>query len=192
MEQSSIFLSYRRRDSSGYIGRVADHLESAFGETVFLDVDSIKPGSDWKKVLNEAVSRAQIVLAIIGDDWQQALTTHSPDETDFIRFELNLARILDKLCIPVIFQGSKFDYDSDLGNLNWIKDLQFFELSDKQGRWEQDMTTLAEQIADMSGLIPMNSITETKTGNSVNQYSKGDQSPNINTKEGSVTITFEK
>jgi len=39
-----IFLSYRRDDTAGYSGRLADALRDSFGEdVVFLDVDAIAP-----------------------------------------------------------------------------------------------------------------------------------------------------
>ncbi len=38
-----IFLSYRRQDSAGHAGRLADHLLDRFGQgSVFVDVDSIE------------------------------------------------------------------------------------------------------------------------------------------------------
>ena len=50
---NEIFLSYRRADEPGYVGRLADSLEGAFGEgSVYRDVDSERAGGNWKKLHN--------------------------------------------------------------------------------------------------------------------------------------------
>jgi hypothetical protein len=52
-----IFISYRRDDSAGHTGRLYDRLEDHFGkEDVFMDVDTIKPGLDFVRVVQEAVT----------------------------------------------------------------------------------------------------------------------------------------
>jgi len=181
MEKHTIFLSYRRQDIPGYVGRLADHLEIAFGEPVFRDVDSIGAGTDWKSVLNQAVSDAKLILAVIGERWQEVLADKAGSEVDYVRFELNLARLLDKPVIPIALQGAAFDTNMDMGDLNWLKELQFFELSDRQNRWESDMEHLEKQITALSGLC---SITQqdriTQSSSKVTeQTSHGDQSPNV-------------
>ena len=191
MDTHAIFLSYRRQDVPGYVGRLADHLEAAFGQTVFRDVDSIGGGTDWKAVLNQAVNEAEIVLAVIGERWQAILTDRADADADYIRFELNLAHILDKPIIPIILQGTEFDANQDMGDLNWLKDLQFFELSDRQKRWVSDLEQLVKQIAELTGLKPVAPAErgDRQSANVTKQISHGDQSPNVVTK-GDVTINF--
>ena len=42
---AGIFINYRRDDSRGLAGRLADNLRRAFGSrAVFMDVDGMKPG----------------------------------------------------------------------------------------------------------------------------------------------------
>lgn len=190
MEKNLIFQSYRRQDVPGYVGRLADHLESAFGKKVFRDVDSIGAGTDWKKVLNKAVSEAQLVIAIIGRHWQKILEEKNNADADYIRFELNLARLLEKPIIPVKLQDSGFDSRREMGDLNWLKDLQFFELSDRQNRWENDVNELVRQIAELTDLKPLG---EEKGGSNkdktIEQTSQGDKSPNI-VSSGDVNINY--
>ena len=69
----NIFVSYRREDSSDVTGRIFDHLKTAFGEEhVFKDVDSIPLGTDFREVINEAIQRCDVLLAIIGEEWLDA------------------------------------------------------------------------------------------------------------------------
>jgi hypothetical protein len=47
---AGIFINYRRDDSRGLAGRLSDHLRRTFGQdAVFMDVDAMKPGSDFVK-----------------------------------------------------------------------------------------------------------------------------------------------
>ena len=49
-----IFISYRREDASYPAGRLYDHLQSRFPQNeIFMDVDSLKPGTDFVKIIEE-------------------------------------------------------------------------------------------------------------------------------------------
>ena len=191
VETAAIFLSYRRQDVPGYVGRLADHLEAAFGQCVFRDVDDIGGGADWKAVLNQAVSDAKIVLAVIGERWQAILADRLNADADYIRFELNLARSLEKPVIPIHLQGTTFDSTRDMGDLNWLTELQFFELSDRQNRWDSDLEQLVQRIQQLTDLKPL--APADRDGNqsdSIVQRSSGNQSPNVVAKDGDVNIQF--
>ena len=112
-------------------------------------------------------------------------------EVDYVRFELNLARLLDKPVIPIVLQGADFDANKDMGDLNWLRELQFFELSDRQNRWESDMKCLEEQITELSGLCSINQQDRISKSSSTvtEQTSHGDQSPNV-VSGGDVSINF--
>jgi hypothetical protein len=90
-----IFISYRRTDSEGITGRIYDHLCARFGASrVFMDVESILPGLDFREVLKSAVARCDILLAIIGREWLPAEREGSrrlanPD--DYVRIEIETA-----------------------------------------------------------------------------------------------------
>jgi len=66
----AIFISYRRSDSEGEAGRLFDDLVRRFSEqAVFMDVDAIKPGRDFRKAIDESIHSCSVVLAIIGQQW---------------------------------------------------------------------------------------------------------------------------
>ena len=45
-----IFISYRRDDTSGYAGRLADDLRDQFGKRrVFMDIYSLSPGQNYER-----------------------------------------------------------------------------------------------------------------------------------------------
>jgi TIR domain len=54
---SGIFISYRREDSAGWTGRLAERLKQKFGTaSIFMDIDTIQPGTDFAEALRSAVS----------------------------------------------------------------------------------------------------------------------------------------
>ena len=62
-----IFVSYRREDAAGDAGRLADHLTRRFGRgQVFLDIDTIDPGTDFVRVLQSSLRETAAVLVVIG------------------------------------------------------------------------------------------------------------------------------
>src|SRR4051794_27593731 len=65
-----VFICYRRGSSTAYARNIYERLVGRFGEgNVFLDVDDIRPGSDFRAVIAESLGSCDVVLAIIGTDW---------------------------------------------------------------------------------------------------------------------------
>lgn len=54
-----VFLSYRREETRGEAGRVADRLGEA---NVFMDVDTIEPGADFVEVITRAIDSMPVTL----------------------------------------------------------------------------------------------------------------------------------
>ena len=76
-----IFISYRREDSEHVTGRIYDRLESHFGrDNVFLDVDAIPLGVDFREHLGRAVGRCDVLLAVIGERWLDIPSLKGPNQ----------------------------------------------------------------------------------------------------------------
>ena len=74
---AKIFLSYRRRDSAGIAGRIYDRLRAHFGDdAIFMDIDSIPFGEDFRKHIDAAVGQCDLVLAVIGTKWAAESDAH--------------------------------------------------------------------------------------------------------------------
>ncbi|MCA0457003.1 MAG: toll/interleukin-1 receptor domain-containing protein [Chloroflexi bacterium] len=110
-----IFISYRRDDTKAIAGRLYDRLESAIGaDNLFLDVDHIPPGVDFRAFLQNAIAEADVVLIIIGPKWSEILKQRIKDPNDFVRIELESALEQRKITIPVLVDGAKMPNASDL------------------------------------------------------------------------------
>lgn len=106
-----IFISYRRDDSIDAAGRIYDRLADRFGrESVFMDVDTIPFGIDFRRYLQDAIARCDLLLAVIGHHWQEARYCEGPSEgrrrlddpCDFVRIEIQTALERGIPVIPVL------------------------------------------------------------------------------------------
>jgi hypothetical protein len=105
---AKIFVSYRRGDTADITGRICDRLESQFGRgSVFMDVDTIPFGVDFRQYINQAVGECDVVLAVIGAGWLAATDDDTgrrrldnPD--DFVRIEIEWALQRGIPLIPVL------------------------------------------------------------------------------------------
>src|SRR6187551_3797066 len=107
----TVFISYRRADSSADAGRLYDALRRRFGrENLFMDVDSLRPGEDWVEAVEAAVTRSDVLLAIIGPLWAQARDADGEfrlqKDLDRVRLEIEAALRLHKPVIPVLVEGA--------------------------------------------------------------------------------------
>ena len=67
---AGIFISYRRDDQPGFVGRLSDALIAAYApEKVFRDVDDIHPGDDFVAELTHQLRNVDAMLVVIGPDW---------------------------------------------------------------------------------------------------------------------------
>ena len=114
----SIFVSYRHSDASAHAGRLYDRLAERFGEAnVFRDIDSMKPGADFAKVIKATVGRCDALIAVIGKDWlapgpDGASGLHS--RNDWVRVELVAALTQEVRIVPVLVGGATLPPSADL------------------------------------------------------------------------------
>ncbi|MEC5398752.1 toll/interleukin-1 receptor domain-containing protein [Uliginosibacterium sp. H1] len=143
---SGIFISYRRADASGWAGRLRDTLSERFGVPhVFMDIETIRPGVDFAKAIDHAVSSSDVLLALIGPGWLQAQDSQGrrrlDDPDDFTRLEIATALRSQRVVIPVLLGGASMPARADLPeDIQGLARLQASEVSDK--RWDYDVTQL--------------------------------------------------
>lgn len=116
---SKIFFNYRREDDPSAAGRLFDQLEQAFGaDELFMDVDSIAPGLDFVKELDDQVAQCDVVLAVIGRAWLQSADDSGQrrldNPADFVRIEIESALKRDKRVIPVLVNEAQMPSADDL------------------------------------------------------------------------------
>lgn len=148
----NIFVSYRRDDSGGYAGRLADDLADHFGKRrVFRDIDSIGAGADFGQVINSAVAKCEALVAVIGPEW---LNARSPsggrridDPQDFVRLEIAAGLERDILVVPVLVDGAEMPRPDELPpSLAKLARYNAVEMSDHT--WPYGLSRLIQVIND--------------------------------------------
>jgi len=151
---SRFFLSYRRNDSAGFAGRLADALEAVFGNgSVFRDVDDIRPGEDFVHAIEFHLRQVDAVLVMIGPHWLAASANQqrrldAPD--DFVRLEIQAALDSGKPLIPLLVGGATMPAEADLPPaLVALARRQAVVLSDST--WRGDVEQL---VASLQNTVP--------------------------------------
>jgi hypothetical protein len=114
----TIMLSYRRDDSKWIAGRIFDRLEGHYGkDNVFMDIDAIPVGLDFREHLQQSLQRCDILLAIVGPRWlgtdehgHQAIA----DETDWVRIEIETALAKQIPVIPILIDRMRMPKATEL------------------------------------------------------------------------------
>ena len=114
-----MFLSYRRDDSKGESGRIANRLQSDLGKgSRFFDVDSIPARTDFVGKLAEGVALCDVLIAVIGPRWLDMPDGKGgrrlDDSEDPVRVEIATALHRDIPVVPILLDGTPFPREADL------------------------------------------------------------------------------
>lgn len=140
-----MFISYRRDDSSGYAGRLYKDLSARFGaKNVFMDIDTISPGTDFEETVKVGVGSCDALIAIVGKRWivgSDVKERRLNNPNDYVRLELSTALKREIHVIPVLVQGATMPQEQDLpDDLKELVKRQAIEISD--ARWDYDVKRL--------------------------------------------------
>jgi hypothetical protein len=145
-----VFVSYRREDSAASAGRLGDRLAYEFvKDQVFMDVDSIPLGSDFVKRLADEVQRCDVLLAVIGSQWNEIRDEDGnrrlDDPNDFVRVEIRAALQRDIPVVPILLDGTKIpkatSLPEDIKSLALRRALELGHVS-----FQVDLDRLVEQL----------------------------------------------
>jgi formylglycine-generating enzyme required for sulfatase activity len=147
---STVFISYRRENTAGEARALFNDLVARLGEnSVFMDVDSIALGRDFRTVLQETTASCDLMLVLIGRNWTDAKDeggrARLENPADYVRLEIESALKRDIAVTPVLVQGAHMPTPEDLPAE--IKNLAYrngFELS--HNRWESDVGEMVRRL----------------------------------------------
>jgi formylglycine-generating enzyme required for sulfatase activity len=147
---STVFISYRRENTAGEARALFNDLAARLGEnSVFMDVDSIALGRDFRSVLQETTAACDLMLVLIGRNWANVTDeggrTRLENPADYVRLEIEAALKRDIVVTPVLVQGAHMPAPEDLPAE--IRNLAYrngFELS--HNRWESDVQEMVRRF----------------------------------------------
>ncbi|MCO1653635.1 toll/interleukin-1 receptor domain-containing protein [Pseudonocardia humida] len=147
-----VFLSYRRQDKH-VAGRLDDRLVQRFGrERVFLDVENITPGTDFVTAITTAVSRCDVLIAVIGPQWLAATDARGrrrlDDPHDFVVLEITTALERRIRVIPVLVDDARMPAPEDLPeSLRELSRRQAVEV--EHSSFHLDLERILQAVADV-------------------------------------------
>ncbi|NNE09116.1 MAG: toll/interleukin-1 receptor domain-containing protein, partial [Gemmatimonadetes bacterium] len=157
--EGKIFISYRRADSPGVAGRLADSLKAYFGEDrVFRDVGGIRAGAKFDEVIDKTLTGTDAVIVLIGPNWLNASNDEGAsrrldDPADILSREIEFALKSGVPVFPVLVEDTRMPSRAELPEkLAALARLNGISITDE--RWEQDVTRLAKIVAiDIPGSV---------------------------------------
>lgn len=151
---AGIFISYRRDDQPGFVGRLSDTLIATYGpENVFRDVDDICPGDDFIAVLDHHLRQVDIFLVVIGPGWLipgDDGTRRIDAPSDFVRREIQAALMAECPVFPVLVADASMPGETDLpDDIRALARFQAVTLSDRA--WKTDLARLIDALDPLIG-----------------------------------------
>jgi formylglycine-generating enzyme required for sulfatase activity len=131
---AAIFISYRRAQTSLQARSVYERLLRHFGDgRVFMDVDDIPPGTNFRRHIEAQLVDCRAMVALIGREWLSAQDEQGrrklDNPRDFVRVEIGTALKREILVIPVLFDDAAMPQDSDIPeDLHGLLDIQALKL----------------------------------------------------------------
>jgi TIR domain len=103
-----ITISYRRTDSAAITGRLFDRLTRHFGDdSVFMDIDTIPFGVDFRHYIREALTSTDFMLVVIGPQWLGSDGVNRlTSARDPVRVEIEAAIRLGLTVVPILVDGA--------------------------------------------------------------------------------------
>ncbi|MGA2293188.1 TIR domain-containing protein, partial [Bradyrhizobium sp.] len=147
---SSVFISYRRQTAAGEARALFNELVARLGrKAVFMDVDSISLGRDFRSELQKTLAACDLMLVLIDKDWatakDEAGQIRLENASDFVRMEIEAGLKRDIVVTPVLLKGAQMPTAEQLPAA--IRDLAYrhgFELSHL--RWQSDVREMLRRL----------------------------------------------
>jgi hypothetical protein len=144
-----IFISYRRADAADFTVALYQELCDYFGnDSIFKDINAIRPGQSFADVLSEALQESPVVLVVIGPKWisESGERLFNPD--DWVRQEIALALEMKRRVVPLLINGAQLPSREQLPeDLHGLLARQAFPIDNL--RFESDVERLCKGIEDV-------------------------------------------
>jgi TIR domain len=150
-EDAISFLNYRRRDTTQETKRIYDRMTDHFGRnSIFLDVDSIPLGVDFRQLIENVVSKSKSHLFVIGPEW---LDVKRPDGSrcvddpkDLCRIEAEAAIVRGVPLVAALIRGATLPSEESLPP-SLVEVAYSFDLPVRKDQWDHDLNRLLKTVA---------------------------------------------
>jgi TIR domain len=145
----TVFLSYRRETAHGEARALFKDLVARLGKrSVFMDVDSIGLGRDFRSEIQKTLESCDHMLIVIDRSWAEAkdeegsLRLNHPD--DFVRMEVEAA-LKRGTAVPVLVGGARMPTPDQLpAEIRALAYRNGFQLN--HGTWDADVREMIRRL----------------------------------------------
>jgi hypothetical protein len=151
----TIFINYRKDDSNWNALALYNELQKYFDKSrIFKDFNAIQPGDDFVLSIENALSRCDVLLVVMGRQWLNVKNSNSirrlDDPNDYVRIEIATALERGIQVIPVLFDNTPIPSTQQLpDNLKALSRRQAIEIN--PNGFEDDVRRLAIAIKKVLG-----------------------------------------
>jgi|GEM_PF-6320901 len=141
------FISYRRKDSQQIVGRIYEKLTDYFGDdAVFLDVDDIPTGSNFREHIRQMIVGSDAMLVIMGGLWLGSFAERDPGKLDHVLIELEVALDQGVPMIPMLIGQTRMPDEKELPeSIAQVSFRNAFSLDIRAG-FDRDITRLINHL----------------------------------------------
>lgn len=154
---ASIFINYRREDSSPEAGRLYSNLLHELGSNhVFMDTSGISPGEKWPENLEKALDSARMMVVVIGPEWLRASNEWGQRridlEDDWVRHEIEKALQDKKDILPVLVGRARLPPAKGLPeSIVSLLERQAVEIRDQF--WDHDVLLVVNKLRALVSVL---------------------------------------
>ena len=110
--RKKIFISYRRGEADTPTAQlIGGKIRRIFN--VFVDIEKIDTGEDWRRVLDQELQESDALLALITPNWHDQIERLHEDD-DMVCYEIGEALKLGIIVIPILVNGTDLPAKSNL------------------------------------------------------------------------------
>lgn len=153
-EKRTIFINYRKQDSSGYSLALYNELIKWYDKkSIFKDFNNIEPGEDFEESIDNALNNCNILLIILADKWIDILKDRNSktQEPDYVELEISKALAKNIYIIPIVINNTRMPTAEELpGSLKKLSTRQYLNID--QTRFETDSLKLRDIIDRRLGI----------------------------------------
>jgi TIR domain len=153
LRNSVIFVSYRREDTGPFALALRSELDLRVqGMPVFVALNRIHGGDAWSSVLEDALAKTKVVIALIGENWTGARDGASrilEEEGDWVAREVAHG-LGTRSILPLLVNGASFPDGKLLPPaLQSLPSIQALPLRTQS--WEADLRIVCEALQSRFG-----------------------------------------
>ncbi len=149
MKNPFLFISYRREDEGPTAIFIKSKLDEVFGsEHVFMDLDNIQRGDNWKDTLKNNLEECNCLIVIIGKNWlriqDEFFVRRIDKKDDWVRIEIETAIRRGIKIIPLFIGGALTQKEALPKSIQKLLDSQGLVINALS--WQSDIAALVSSL----------------------------------------------